>query len=64
MIRDKIEELANEAAHDAVHHIQTTLGVKSGDLAGLYFSGDKWDILVTILEGYISTEISEGARQP
>lgn len=60
MIKDKIEELANEALHDALYHIQQQLGVKSGDFAGVYFDNTRWDILVQILEGYICAEIVEG----
>lgn len=60
MIKDKVRELAEEAATDALHHIQQTLKVPSGDLAGHYFDGDRWDVLVTILEGYICAEINEG----
>lgn len=62
MIKDKIEELAEEAAHDAVYHIQQQLGVNDGLFASLYFSGDRWDALISILGDYISAEIMEGKQ--
>lgn len=62
MIKDKIKELAEEAAHDALYHIQQELGVNDGLFASLYFSGDKWDVLVSVLKGYISAEIMEGKQ--
>lgn len=63
MNTEKMADLANEAANEAIRHIQDKLGVKTGDFAGLYFSGgDNWNALTTILFDYIYTEISEGMQ--
>jgi hypothetical protein len=63
MNKEQIENLADIAANVAIAEIQDSLQVRTGDFAGIYFSGDKWAILTTILSGYIRAEISEGAAQ-
>ena len=60
MTREQIESLADEAANQAIRHIQDKIGQPTGDFAGLYFSGDRWGVLVEILSAYIAAEISEG----
>jgi hypothetical protein len=63
MTNEKMADLANEAANEAIRHIQEKLGIQAGDFAGLYFSGgDNWNALTTILFDYIGAEISEGAN--
>jgi hypothetical protein len=53
-------DLAENAANEAVKHIQDALGVTSGDFAGLYFSnGDNWVDLKTILFDYIHAEVNQ-----
>jgi hypothetical protein len=64
MTSEKMADLANEAANEAIRHIQEKLGIQAGDFAGLYFSGgDNWNVLTTILFDYIYTEISEGGTK-
>lgn len=55
---DQVRDLADNAANAAVKHIQDVLGVQTGDLAGMHFSGDNWDIMVSILAKYIQEELS------
>jgi hypothetical protein len=60
----KIADLADTAANEAIRQIQDALGVKTGDFAGLYFSGgDNLKALQSILFDYIKAEISEGGMK-
>jgi tetrahydromethanopterin S-methyltransferase subunit G len=58
MKRHEIEELASEAAQRAVFHIQEEMGILYGDFAGVHFTDDRWKMLCSILEDYITEEIS------
>ena len=60
----KIADLADTAANEAIRQIQDALGVKTGDFAGLYFSGgENLKALQSILSDYIKAEISEGGAK-
>jgi hypothetical protein len=49
----------DQALNIAVAAIQKSLGVKTGDFAGVYFSGnDNWYLLVEMLDEYIKAEIA------
>lgn len=58
--RPEIAKLADEAGNAAISYIQEKLEIPTGDFAGLYFSGNRWQIIMQILEGYIVSEIMEG----
>jgi len=62
MTKQEIDQIADDAANAAVLHVQDVLKISSGDFAGLYFSGDRWDALTNILADYITAEISEGIK--
>jgi len=53
----EIEDLAGNALSEACAYIQDKLGVKTGDLAGLFFTGEPQDIIESILQDYIRREI-------
>ena len=53
-----IELLAENALDAACAYIQDELGQKHGDVAGVFFSGEAKDIVISILESYIRTEIN------
>ena len=55
--KQQIEDLAGNALSQACAYIQDQLGVKTGDLAGLFFSGEPQDIIESILQDYIKSEI-------
>jgi hypothetical protein len=57
MTNQEIQTLAENALHEACRHIQDALGVESGDTAGLFFTGDREDIILDILTRYIDTEL-------
>lgn len=59
MTNEQMHELADAAANEAVRHIQDALGVTNGHFAGLYFSGDRWDVITAILQDYIRAEVSQ-----
>lgn len=60
----QIKDLAEIAANEAIKQIQDKLGVKSGDFAGLYFSGDeRWSQITNALVDYVRAEISEGGAK-
>ena len=52
-----IEDLAEEALNVAVLHIQDKLGVETGDLAGLFFSGWAERDIKEWLRRYIKAEL-------
>jgi hypothetical protein len=62
MTHEEINLLADGAANEAVRYIQDKLSIPTGDFAGLYFSDERWNIIVEILEGYIKAEIMEGKQ--
>ena len=55
--KQQIEDLAGNALSQACAYIQDQLGDKTGDLAGLFFSGEPQDIIESILQDYIKSEI-------
>lgn len=55
--QNEISDLAMSALDEACRHIQDHLGVKTGDLAGIFFSGEAQSIIESILQDYIRTEI-------
>ena len=57
MINQDIQTLAENALHEACRHIQDALGVTTGDTAGMFFTGDREDIILDILTRYIDTEL-------
>jgi len=57
MNKEQIQTLAENALHEACRHIQDVLGVKTGDVGGIFFSGEAQDIIESILQDYIKTEI-------
>tara|TARA_R110000868_G_scaffold161314_1_gene391487 strand:+ start:1093 stop:1272 length:180 start_codon:yes stop_codon:yes gene_type:complete len=59
MTSTEIYALADEAANEAVRYIQERIGIPTGDFAGLYFSGDKWDGITQILSDYIAAEVNQ-----
>jgi len=60
---EQINQLADEAANEAVRYIQEKMDIPTGDFAGLYFSGQRWTVLTQILSGYIVAEIMEGKQE-
>lgn len=58
MTADQMNALADEALNVACRLIQDRLGVETGDVAGLYFSGPQDEQIRTILFGYIKTELN------
>lgn len=60
----QMADLAENAANEAIKHVQDALGVKDGGFAGLHFSGgDDWADLKTIIFDYINAEISAGSTK-
>jgi hypothetical protein len=55
--QNEINELAESALDVACAFIQEQLNVPTGDLAGLFFSGKPKDIILEVLQDYISQEI-------
>jgi len=62
MKNEQINDLAYAALDAACASIQDALGVKTGDFAGMYFSGERHDAIIAILADYIGAEISEGMQ--
>ena len=52
-----IQLLAENALHEACKEIQTELGQDHGDLAGMFFSGENEDTIISLFKQYIRREI-------
>lgn len=55
-----LDVVVDNALNSAVFEIQTHLGIKSGDTAGMFFSGSRWDELKGIMMEYVRHEESCG----
>jgi hypothetical protein len=53
----EINDLAESALDIACAFIQEQMNIETGDLAGIFFSGDNQKIIESILKNYIRTEI-------
>jgi hypothetical protein len=58
MTRNEIEQLADDALNAACLCVQEKLGVASGDVAGMFFSGPVEDEIRLILARYIKSELN------
>ncbi len=56
---EQIKELAEEALNKAVLLIQERMGIQTGDVAGVFFSGED----PARFEAYIRTELSMKEKQ-
>jgi len=59
MTNEDVSNLALEALNVACRHIQDTIGVETGDLAGLFFSGENFETVDLVLRRYITLELQE-----
>ena len=59
MNEDNVRDLAGDALNVACKHIQDIIGVETGDLAGMYFSGSVQDEIEAALREYIIMELQE-----
>ena len=57
MNKQEIQELAENALHEACRHIQDALGVTTGDTAGLFFCGENEAAIHEIFSKYIQVEL-------
>jgi hypothetical protein len=57
MNKQDIQNLAENALHEACRHIQDALGVTSGQNASYFFSGEKEDTIYQIFRQYIDDEL-------
>ena len=55
--QDDIHIIAENALNAAILSIQDELGQTDGGVAGIYFSGDKEEQILSLLKSYIQTEI-------
>jgi hypothetical protein len=53
----EINDLAESALDIACAFIQEQMNIETGDVAGIFFSGDNQKIIESILRNYIKTEI-------
>jgi hypothetical protein len=56
--QNEINDLAGSALDIACAFIQEQMNIKTGDLAGLYFSGNRKEIIESIFQDYIRQEIN------
>ena len=59
----QIGELVDAALEAACRVVQDRLGVESGDLAAIFWSGDSEDLFKGLFVAYIMTELNELAEQ-
>ena len=57
MNKQDIQNLAENALHEACRHIQDALWVKTGDNAAYFFSGEAEDTIYQIFRQYIDDEL-------
>ena len=57
MNEDNVRDLADQALNEACRHIQEVIGIETGDLAGMFFSGENKDLIEEILREYINLEL-------
>jgi hypothetical protein len=57
MTKQDIQNLAENALHEACRHIQDALGVTTGDTAGIFFCGENEAEIYEIFSKYIKTEL-------
>ena len=58
MTGEDVSNLAEQALNEACRHIQDVIGVQTGDVAGIYFSGNNKDAIEAVLTRYINLELS------
>jgi hypothetical protein len=58
MTNEDVRNLAEQALDEACKHIQDVIGVQTGDVAGIYFSGNNKDAIEAVLMRYINLELS------
>lgn len=56
--QNEINDLAGSALDIACAFIQEQMNIKTGDLAGLYFSGNQKEMIESIFQDYIRQEIN------
>ena len=56
--QEEIHTMAERALDAACLSVQDEIGQLSGGLAGVYFSGNREEIILDILKSYIQTEIN------
>jgi hypothetical protein len=59
MTNEDVSKLADQALNEACRYIQDVIGVETGDLAGMYFSGAYGEAIEAVLRGYIISELQE-----
>ena len=57
MTEDNVRDLADQALNEACRHIQEVIGIQTGDVAGMFFTGENKDLIEEILREYISLEL-------
>jgi hypothetical protein len=58
MTGEDVSNLAEQALDEACRHIQDVIGVQTGDVAGIYFTGTNKDAIEAVLRRYINLELS------
>jgi hypothetical protein len=53
----EIQAIAEQALNAACESIQDALSQTDGGIAGIYFTGENEDMLLSIMKSYIHTEI-------
>ena len=56
--QDEVHIMAENALNAAILSVQDELGQTDGGVAGIYFSGNREDIILEILKSYIQIEIN------
>ena len=57
-MQQEIHAMAERALDAACLSIQDDLGQEDGTIAGIYFSGENEDVVLSIFKSYIHTEIN------
>ena len=57
MTQENVQDLADQALNEACRHIQDVIGIQTGDVAGMFFTGENKDLIEEILREYINLEL-------
>lgn len=52
----ELDAVIYNALNEAVFQIQTAIGVTTGDVAGIFFTGPEWDALTSTMKRYVAFE--------
>jgi hypothetical protein len=63
MTDEDVRNLARNALDEACRHIQDVIGIQTGDLAGMFFTGENQGVIEEVLREYILLELGSRSAE-